>query len=911
MIDQETGNEINKYNAFISYRHSEVDMFVAKSIHKGLETYKVPGTVQKSTGRKKIWRVFRDQEELPIGSDLNDTILNALKQSEFLIVICTPRAVESEWVMREIDTFISLHGRENILAVLTEGEPDEAFPKQLLTDENGNPVEPLAADVRGKSEAEIKKKLKTEIVRLAAPLLHCSYDDLKQRHRERRMRRILFTSLGVAAFLTALGITFGIYSSYNAQLLAESYAIAQDNLRTAQINQSKFLADLSQSLLAEGDRRAAALVAREILPHDGDDRPFVPEAQYALSKALYAYDVGKIEDVEMAFVADLQITDVSIDNLGRYVSAVDMNRSFYVWDLADGRLLIKKTIDDVNEGNLFYVRDLCVCDNKLYLVSIGGIYVYDLSGNQINHVIFPMDVYGAIISSSAERIAVVGNERAAVYDMANLEAIYEVNVDSEVEDNTFAPVLALDAKGNRLALTYNKTLTEENIVDVWNLSDNSKEVITTQYSIVQNMNFVGSELVVKSCSLEDMIFNDDSLDEENSEEEGEEIELVGEKARAFFKKGSDRIIVYKEHSGPGMKEIAHFEEEIFSTGLSPNEKYYSINLYSSQPAKTYFFDAKTNEFVSALTYDDNDWVEFEGYAGDDYYYYISGRGDLLFYNIQTQEIQKSADFGAGYSFSKMSTDKKNNAVAFCDGYDIAIMDMNERKVTHFLEMSDYCDQILLKMDLGYIYGIDTYGSVFCVDYKTNQIRYLPEEIQISANNSQGMIAVNDDGSLGAFFCEDNVVRIWDMHKNEEYASITVDSHNYFDMLFSADGKRLYMQGSDDILRTYDLEKKKIIFIATKARPLIADMYEDTRNGYLIIPAYDALLFYKYDTMGLAVEAKDAKRYLSETDTILTTYEGDVYTFPFMHLDDLLEEIPKQFVDTTLSENERHMYYLDN
>lgn len=80
-----------RYDAFISYRHSELDSFVAKNIHKSLETFKVPKAVAKKSGKKSIKRVFRDQEELPIGSDLGDNIEAALSESEFLIVICSPR----------------------------------------------------------------------------------------------------------------------------------------------------------------------------------------------------------------------------------------------------------------------------------------------------------------------------------------------------------------------------------------------------------------------------------------------------------------------------------------------------------------------------------------------------------------------------------------------------------------------------------------------------------------------------------------------------------------------------------------------------------------------------------------------------------------------------------------------------
>jgi len=42
-----------------------------------------------------IRRVFRDQEELSLASNLGNPIMEALKQSKFLIVICSPRLKES------------------------------------------------------------------------------------------------------------------------------------------------------------------------------------------------------------------------------------------------------------------------------------------------------------------------------------------------------------------------------------------------------------------------------------------------------------------------------------------------------------------------------------------------------------------------------------------------------------------------------------------------------------------------------------------------------------------------------------------------------------------------------------------------------------------------------------------------
>ena len=187
-----------KYDAFISYRHNDLDKFVATNLHRLLETYKLPKSIIKSNNleKTKIERVFRDQEELPLASSLEDPIIEALKNSEFLIVICSPRLKESMWCKKEIETFIKLHGRSKVLAVLVEGEPADSFPKELLYDEKTKKaVEPLAIDCRGNSKAEVLKNLKQELLRLIAPMFNLNYDDLKRRHHERKVKNIIRISV--------------------------------------------------------------------------------------------------------------------------------------------------------------------------------------------------------------------------------------------------------------------------------------------------------------------------------------------------------------------------------------------------------------------------------------------------------------------------------------------------------------------------------------------------------------------------------------------------------------------------------------------------------------------------------------------------------------------------------------------
>ena len=156
-----------KYDAFISYRHCDLDKFVAENLHKILESYELPKNIKEQLGieGRSIKRVFRDQDELPLSSNLEDPIVDALNNTKYLIVICSPRLKDSMWCKKEIETFKKLRGRRNIFCVLIEGEPSDSFPEEVLVDDDGKTlVEPLAADVRGNSKKEVLSKIESLIM---------------------------------------------------------------------------------------------------------------------------------------------------------------------------------------------------------------------------------------------------------------------------------------------------------------------------------------------------------------------------------------------------------------------------------------------------------------------------------------------------------------------------------------------------------------------------------------------------------------------------------------------------------------------------------------------------------------------------------------------------------------------------
>lgn len=115
-----------KYDAFVCYKHGAIDSKAAMTLQRKLEQFRAPKGVAHS--RRPFKRVFVDEGELSSCADFGEQIREALKNAGWLVVICSPNTPTSPWVQLEIDTFLECHDRSRILAVLTDGEPRNAFP---------------------------------------------------------------------------------------------------------------------------------------------------------------------------------------------------------------------------------------------------------------------------------------------------------------------------------------------------------------------------------------------------------------------------------------------------------------------------------------------------------------------------------------------------------------------------------------------------------------------------------------------------------------------------------------------------------------------------------------------------------------------------------------------------------------
>ena len=370
---------INHFNAFISYKHAELDNKIAASIVKDLERFHIPKKIQKATGVKKIERIFRDKDELPITSDLGDTISQALENSDFLIVICSHNTKLSTWVEREIEYFLQSHPMNRILTVLCDGEPNEVIPqillkgKDIFVDENGVehtreiPYEPLSCDYR----LPYRKAKAEELPRLAAALIGCSYDELINRRRQYKMRRMN------AIFAGALTLTLGFVA-----YMMHSNALIQKNYLESLKNQSRYLANESEKKLGDANRIEAMQLALSALPEGEDDeKPIIPEAERAITKASYSYvsnegsNIGAVWNYRMPG----RIKNFKLSEEGSYFAAMDQNGVAMVWKTDESHELVLYEDNATDKGTDFFFLD----DERLILLCQGSVSAFDLVKSEL------------------------------------------------------------------------------------------------------------------------------------------------------------------------------------------------------------------------------------------------------------------------------------------------------------------------------------------------------------------------------------------------------------------------------------------------------------------------------------------------------------------------------------------------
>lgn len=277
---------MNRYLAFISYRHLDADQKVSAALMKGIEGWHLP----KDCPLPRRRRVFRDTDELPTGSDLGTDIENALRDSDFLITLCSEDYMTSLWCLREVELFLEMGRKDRILPVLMSGTPERSIPPEIQDI-------PVAADLRdGFGKLDLRK------AKAAVPQLLSRMSGMEEAQIASAQRGFRLMSAGGAAGLLLAGILgFAGYAMHTADLIeqlnteiaaatemtqkARAQAIRERN--EASLKNAQFMAEQAMIAYNAGNTDEAVRLALSALPEDlHGDEPVSVEALGALRMAM-------------------------------------------------------------------------------------------------------------------------------------------------------------------------------------------------------------------------------------------------------------------------------------------------------------------------------------------------------------------------------------------------------------------------------------------------------------------------------------------------------------------------------------------------------------------------------------------------------------------------------------------------
>ena len=247
-----------------------MDSELAKWLQHEFEYYELPSKLFEE--RKDLHRedlpdsfrpVFRDEDELS-GGELKPQISEALADSEYLIVVCSPNSAQSVYVDSEIKEFISLsqENKRRIFPFIVDGKPHqdednkerECFPKTLLelSEDKADPIELIAGDI-----------------------------DIHEKGRDHAFVKIL------AGTLKEKGVQFADLWNRYAIEKAEKERKEREDKEKLQIAQSRFLAEKAKDLVRRGDSYTARMLCIKALPINmkNPERPYVKDVEDALRDA--------------------------------------------------------------------------------------------------------------------------------------------------------------------------------------------------------------------------------------------------------------------------------------------------------------------------------------------------------------------------------------------------------------------------------------------------------------------------------------------------------------------------------------------------------------------------------------------------------------------------------------------------
>ena len=262
------------FDAFVSYSHA-ADGLLAPKLQDGLQR------MGRALFQRRALHVFRDESSLSTSPHLWSAIESSLLESEWFVFLASPRSAESEWVRREVDTWLEHKPLDKLLIVVTDGElafSDTGHVDLAATDclppslTNALVNEPRWLDLRwARDEEQLdlrNGRFRAAVADLAAPMHGIGKDDLESEdvRQQRRARRLSVTAATAVSVLALAATASAVVAVRQRNVADDATQLAVARGLSAEARaQAPTDIDLATLLAVEAFQRDDSIMSRTSL----------------------------------------------------------------------------------------------------------------------------------------------------------------------------------------------------------------------------------------------------------------------------------------------------------------------------------------------------------------------------------------------------------------------------------------------------------------------------------------------------------------------------------------------------------------------------------------------------------------------------------------------------------------------